>query len=153
MHEGTFPFWVIALILGAACAYFVGYAAPYVTKESKEEARKYVKGKMMERPKVIIKSHIDSEVILCLVVGLSIAAMIFFFCDGFPALIMKLGGGIFAVIFAILILLIGFMVTLGGMTFMYLFGATVSSGMLEKRYQDRYNAIVEMDLEEPYTKQ
>ena len=91
MHESTFPFWVIVLLIGAAFAYFVGYASPYVTKESREEVKKYVKGGNAIRPKIIIKNRTDSETVICLSVGLAIVWMIFFFCDGFSNLIMRLG--------------------------------------------------------------
>ena len=149
MHESTFPFWVIVLLIGAAFAYFVGYASPYVTKESREEVKKYVKGENAIRPKIIIKNRTDSETVICLSVGLAIVWMIFFFCDGFSNLIMRLGGGTFASIFAVLIFLISFGLTFFGMLFMYLFGATVSSGMLERRYKDRYNVDAELVLDEP----
>ena len=149
MHESTFPFWVIVLLIGAAFAYFVGYASPYVTKESREEVKKYVKGENAIRPKVIIKNRTDSETVISMSVGLAIVWMIFFFCDGFSNLIMKLGDGIIAAIFAIGIFLIGFLLTFLVMLFMYLFGATVSSGMLERRYKDRYNVDAELVLDEP----
>lgn len=149
MHESTFPFWVIVLLIGAAFAYFVGYASPYVTKESREEVKKYVKGENAIRPKVIIKNHTDSETVISMSVGLAIVWMIFFFCDGFPDLITKLGSGVFATIIAVLIILIGFSLIFFGMLFMYLFGATVSSGMLERRYKDRYNVDAELVLDEP----
>ena len=149
MHESTFPFWVIVLLIGAAFAYFVGYASPYVTKESREEVKKYVKEGNAIRPKVIIKNHTDSETVISMSVGLAIVWMIFFFCDGFSNLIMKLGDGTIAAIFAIVIFLIGFALIFFAMLFMYLFGATVSSGMLERRYKDRYNVDAELVLDEP----
>ncbi len=149
MHESTFPFWVIVLLIGAAFAYFVGYASPYVTKESREEVKKYVKGGNAIRPKVIIKNRTNSETVISMSVGLAIVWMIFFFCDGFSNLIMKLGDGTIAAIFAIIIFLIGFSLTFFAMLFMYLFGATVSSGMLERRYKDRYNVDAELVLDEP----
>ena len=138
----------------AFVAFLAGYASPHVTKESKQAVRKHYMNKEnwksgVGRPVAVVTTHLKSESVIGLALGLSTASLIFFFCDGLPTLVDKLGGDTFAVTLALLIVLAIFVVTFAANIFILLVAATISSGYLEKFYKEHYGVDVVYDLDEP----
>lgn len=144
MHESTFHFWVIALILGGVVGYLVGYLDPRISKKSKEEIRNNNVGYL-----IVIENRFSSETAICLAVGIAIAVLMFFFFNGFVGLVEKTGGTIFSVILAILVTGVIFVFSWGVTVFCFLCGATVRSLGMEKRLKEKYRGIsVDYDLDD-----
>lgn len=153
MHRSTFTFWLMSLVMCAFVAFLVGYASPHVPKESRREVRKYHENKEERsggiRPTATITTRLNSEGVIGLALGLSVASLIFFFFEGLPNLVNKLGGDAFASTLALLIVLVIFVVTFAANILIYVFAATISSGYLEKFYKRHYGVDVVYDLDEP----
>ena len=153
MDRSTFSFWLLSLVMMVTVAFICGYASPCVTKESKRAAKEYLKGGPgRPKPRIVITTRFNSETVICLALGLTLATMMFYFAERFPALVEKLGGNDLAAVLGILVLLLMFTVMYGGVVFIYLLGATVSSGYLEKFYIEYYGADIVYDLDEPERK-